>query len=49
MATGDLEKVQKSKEKTLVQHDCMKLEIKKLRDTVNVEADRVFGLDNRKY
>jgi hypothetical protein len=27
----------------------MKLEIKKLRDTVNVEADRVYGLENRKY
>jgi hypothetical protein len=25
----------------LVQHDCKKLEIKKLRDTVKVEADRV--------
>lgn len=49
MANGDLEKVQKRKEKTLVQHDCMKLEIKKLRDTVNVEADRVYGLENRKY
>jgi hypothetical protein len=24
------------------------LEIKKLRDTVNVEADRVYGLENRK-
>ena len=49
MANGDLDKVLKSKEKTLVQHDCMKLEIKKLRDTVNVEADRVYGLENRKY
>ena len=49
MAVGDVEKVLKRKEKTLVQHDCMKLEIKKLRDTVNVEADRVYGLENRKY
>ena len=49
MATSDLDKVQQTKEKTLVQHDIMKLEIKKLRDTVNVEADRVFGLENRKY
>jgi hypothetical protein len=49
MASGDLDKVLKAKEKTLVQHDCMKLEIKKLRDTVNVEADRVYGLENRKY
>lgn len=35
----ELNKVTKGKEKTLVQHDCMKLEIKKLRDTVNMEAD----------
>jgi hypothetical protein len=49
MAVGDVDKVLKRKEKTLVQHDCMKLEIKKLRDTVNVEADRVYGLENRKY
>ena len=49
MATGDLDKVIGLKEKTLVQHDCKKLEIKKLRDTVNHEADRVYGLENRKY
>ena len=49
MATNDLAAVQQAKEKTLVQHDCKKLEIKKLRDTVNVEADRVYGLENRKY
>ena len=49
MATNDLEKVQGAKEKTLVQHDCKKLEIKRLRDTVNVEADRVYSLENRKY
>jgi hypothetical protein len=48
MATNDLASVQQLKEKTLVQHDCKKLEIKKLRDTVNVEADRVYGLENRK-
>ena len=29
--------------------ETLKLEIKKLRDTVNVEADRVYGLENRKY
>lgn len=45
----ELSKVTKSKEKTLVQHDCSKLEIKKLRDTVNDEADQVYGLENRKY
>jgi hypothetical protein len=49
MANNDLDNIQKKKEKTLVQHDIMKLEIKKLRDTVNVEADKVYGLENRKY
>lgn len=45
----DLGKVTQEKEKTLVQHDIMKLEIKNLRETVNVAADRVYGLENRKY
>jgi len=49
MSGTELDKVSGKKEKTLVQHDTMKLEIKKLRDTVNVEADRVFGLENRMY
>lgn len=49
MAKNDLDKVSLKKEKTLVQHDVMKLEIKRLRDVVNSEADQVFGLENRKY
>ena len=49
MAGHELEKVKKNKEKTLVQHDCKKLEIKQLRETVNLEADQVYGLENRKY
>ena len=49
MATNEVEAVKRNKEKVLVQHDCKKLEIKKLRDTVNLEADQVYGLENRKY
>lgn len=49
MAVSDLDKIKKRKEDTLVQHDCMKLEIKKLKYTVNVESDKVFSLENRKY
>lgn len=49
MAKNDLDKVSLKKEKTLVQHDTMKLEIKRLRDIVNLEADQVYGLENRKY
>jgi coiled-coil domain-containing protein 39 len=49
MSISDLEKIKKKKEETLVQHDIMKLEIKKLRELVNGEADNVFGLENMKY
>ena len=49
MSTTDLDRVLQKKEKTLVQHDIMKLEIKKLHDTVNAEADQVYGLENRKH
>jgi coiled-coil domain-containing protein 39 len=49
MAAVDKSKVEQRKEKTLVQHDIMKLEIKRLRDTVNNGADKVYGLENRKY
>jgi len=49
MAVSDLEKIKRRKEETLVQHDIMKLEIKKLKYTVNVESDKVFSLENRKY
>ena len=49
MAAIDLKKIVSRKEEVLVQHDIMKLEIKRLRDQVNIEADKVFGLENRKY
>ena len=41
MIRGELEKVIKSKERTLVSYDVMKLEIKRLKETVNLEADKV--------
>jgi len=49
MADTDLQKVTKKEEKTLVQHEIMKLEIKRLRDVVNEVADRVYGFENQKY
>lgn len=49
MIRGELETVVKKKEKTLVSYDVMKLEIKRLKETVNLEADKVYGLENRKY
>jgi len=38
----------KEKEEKMVQHDVMKLEVKRLRDTLNTKADKVFSLENRK-
>lgn len=49
MARNDLNKVTLKKEKTLVQHDTMKLEILALRDQVNTAADIVYGQENKKY
>jgi hypothetical protein len=49
MAALDLAKVSQIKEKKLVQHDINKLNNKTLRETVNREADQVYGLENRKY
>ncbi len=39
----------KEKEEVMVQHDVMKLEVKRLRDLMNARADDVFGLQNRKF
>jgi len=45
----DLNKVVKSKEETLVQHDIMKLEIKNIRDNLMRATYRVYNLENRKH
>lgn len=37
------------KEKALVDHDVMKLEVKRLRDILALHADEVFSLENRKF
>jgi len=33
----------------LVQYDCMKLELKKIKEHLNGATDEVFDLENRKY
>eukprot|EP00798_Chlamydomonas_sp_ICE-L_P017612 gene17612-23945_t len=38
-----------SKEKALVDHDILKLEVRRLRDILSMHADEVFSLENRKY
>ena len=38
----------KKKESVLLSHDFMKLEVRKLKDTVKDEADKVVGLENKK-
>lgn len=37
------------KEKALVEHDVLKLEVKRLRDVLAMHADEVFSLENRKF
>merc|ERR1711998_532212 len=39
----------KRKEELMVSHDCLKLEVKRLREGLNNRADEVFGLQNRKF
>ena len=48
MTAQDLNKVSKKKEEVLVQHDIMKLEIKKIKQTLGRASDNVFSLENRK-
>ena len=49
MALLEFDKLVKKKEGVLLSHDIMKLENKKLTNTVNGKADQLFGLENRKY
>ncbi|KAJ1480456.1 hypothetical protein T484DRAFT_1810642 [Baffinella frigidus] len=37
------------KEEAIVQHDLLRLEVKKLQDRLNERADEVHGLENRKF
>merc|ERR1719261_1338851 len=39
----------KGKEEAIVEHDLLRLEVKKLRDRLNERADEVHGLENRKF
>ena len=44
-----LKMVVKNKEESMVNHDVLKLEVKRLREQLNSKADEVFGLQNRKF
>ena len=44
-----LKQLVKSKEESMVNHDVLKLEVKRLREQLNAKADEVFGLQNRKF
>jgi len=39
----------KDKEEVMVQHDVMRLEVRRLRDALNARADEVFSLENRQH
>lgn len=48
MAIQQVNKITKKKEEVLVQHDIMKLEIKKIKESLNKATDHVYGLENKK-
>lgn len=48
MTGQDLSKISKKKEEVLVQHDIMKLEIKKIKQTLSKATDVVYTLENKK-
>ena len=39
----------KEKDELMVQHDVLKLEVKRLRDSLSARADQVFSLENHKF
>ncbi|GMH99393.1 hypothetical protein TrLO_g134 [Triparma laevis f. longispina] len=43
-----LKSMVQDKEESMVQHDVMRLEVKRLRDALNGKADEVFNLENRR-
>eukprot|EP00825_Cyclidium_porcatum_P038764 TRINITY_DN456_c0_g2_i4.p1 TRINITY_DN456_c0_g2~~TRINITY_DN456_c0_g2_i4.p1 ORF type:complete len:601 (-),score=153.51 TRINITY_DN456_c0_g2_i4:356-2158(-) len=49
MTYQDLNKIIKRKEDVLVQHDTMKLEIKKIQQVLSTAVNTVFTLENNKY
>lgn len=48
MTLQDLNRVSKKKEEVLVQHDIMKLEIRKIKNTLGKATDTVYTLENKK-
>ena len=49
MIEQEIGKEGQRKNDVLVQHDTMKLEVKKLKDILCTEADKLFSVENRKY
>ncbi|CAM9109341.1 unnamed protein product [Ectocarpus fasciculatus] len=47
-AEGDVKRESQTKEELMVSNDVMRLEVKRLRDTLNGAADEVFSLENRR-
>ncbi|CAM9894366.1 unnamed protein product [Ectocarpus sp. 12 AP-2014] len=47
-ADGDVKRESQTKEELMVSNDVMRLEVKRLRDTLNGAADEVFSLENRR-
>ncbi|TMW62794.1 hypothetical protein Poli38472_005412 [Pythium oligandrum] len=47
--TSSLKQTLKEKEELLVQHDLQSLEVKRLKELLNMRADEVFSLENRDF
>ena len=48
-AVATLKEHKKNRKTIMVNHDVLKLEVKRLRDKLSLHADEVFGLANRKF
>ena len=49
MTERKIETLVSQREETLVQHDIMKLEVKKLKENLDKKANEVYTTENRQY
>ena len=49
MTEREIEGLVKKREESLVSHDIMKLEVKKLKENLDTKANEVYTTENKKY